>query len=1168
MALPNTETSSVTEGHGNALQTYQAEGAARIDLPSTDFIAEAAMTRQGANLILQTPDGETIVIEGYFNAEPAPVLHGPDGSVLTQTLVESFARAPLQFAAGATASDASPVGAVEEVKGNATVTRANGTIETITSGTPIYEGDIVQTDANGAVNIVFLDETSMAVSANARLAIDEYTFDPATESGTTNFSVLRGLFVFTSGLIGRDDPDDVKIETPVGSIGIRGTIIAGEINPGGESNISVLEGAIVIRNGAGDITLSEQFETVRISSFEQPMQNIGVISASDVGARFSGISDVNPSLFSVIGESAKEQTAPSPTQDTPKTEAAPQPSSPENEGAGQKPAPTLAPDVFSSGNDAPPALNPATSSGLPSSGTITGHPSGGLVDGTVPVPSAGNHPSFDASHPTSTASGNGLPSHAGTIETPVPPPSALSPDPAGTPPRGEETGGTPAGPGPGPGTALSLTFTPEAISDIAIAGHIVGKITPDPAFATYTFSNGTLTSDNDYFRLETVGGEIRIVLTSIGEANLGSTLDTVSLGDFEIKAIVAVDNSEVIQSFAVTVADAHAGRSIDLSGGPAVGIGIISDSNNNRAGYSISALGDANGDGFDDFIVTNGSHTGNLYKFYGSSTLYASTNIGAVATTTSIAGVSGNTSDAVVSGIGDFNGDGIVDYIVGLPNADSYLSSTGNAFIIDGSNPLMKVSFGSGLPVGAEAGYSVSGIGDFNNDGYADVLIGAPGTNKIYYMMGSGGAWPASIPPSLTDTGITGSQFGQTITALGDFNGDGYADFAVGGPNASGGNGYVKIYQGGKGIPAGDIIGQINGLSGDGFGTEVSSIGDFNGDGKTDLMVAGNNSISLVFGTDGGVTRNVTFSHASYTIIGGGGIGDFNGDGFDDFTLSLADSGGSKTYVVFGSNKPLDASLDLHFLKNPENALEINYSGATSADQLEISGIGDINGDGFADFAIGIPDANGAAGGDGGFAIVYGRNTGNITAGSTATADNQHLVGSTANDDLSDGGHYGTSLRGGAGYDLFNISNTNFLDIDGGSGIDKLVVSSDLNFTNVDFEKINRIEGMKFSSSDQTITLTLENIFNLLKTSDTGEFRIEKGSALSGLNLILTDGDGLDDYAGNNNNITDIANLLSKYSSGTIGKAVVPDTGGDYYRSFDIGGYKLLIDNSISVDAQ
>src|SRR5690606_18610361 len=102
-------------------------------------------------------------------------------------------------------------------------------------------------------------------------------------------------------------------------IGIRGTIIAGEINPGGESKVSVLEGAIVIKNGMGEVTLSEQFETVSVSSFDQPIQNIGVQPASDISTRFSTIGNVNPSLFSVIGDAANEQSAPAPApaQNTP-----------------------------------------------------------------------------------------------------------------------------------------------------------------------------------------------------------------------------------------------------------------------------------------------------------------------------------------------------------------------------------------------------------------------------------------------------------------------------------------------------------------------------------------------------------------------------------------------------------------------------------------------------------------------------------------------------------------------------------------------------------------------------------------------------------------------------------------------------------------------------------
>ncbi len=115
----------------------------------------------------------------------------------------------------------SPVGSVQDVTGVVTVTRSDGTTVPAEIGMPVYQYDLIETGAGSAVNLVFIDETSFAISAQARLVIDEYVFDPATNNGDTHFNVLKGLFVWTSGLIAREDPDDVHIETPIGSIGIR-----------------------------------------------------------------------------------------------------------------------------------------------------------------------------------------------------------------------------------------------------------------------------------------------------------------------------------------------------------------------------------------------------------------------------------------------------------------------------------------------------------------------------------------------------------------------------------------------------------------------------------------------------------------------------------------------------------------------------------------------------------------------------------------------------------------------------------------------------------------------------------------------------------------------------------------------------------------------------------
>src|SRR5438270_1474679 len=157
-----------------------SSNAGTVNVPSNEFISHADIARDGQDLVLRTADGHTAIVKGYFSAEPHPVIHSPSGAILTPDLVHSFVHhdGPVQYAATATANDASPVGAVREVHGHATVKHTDGTSETVIVGTAIHEGDVVETDAAGAVNITFRDNSSFAVSHNAKLAIDEYVFDP------------------------------------------------------------------------------------------------------------------------------------------------------------------------------------------------------------------------------------------------------------------------------------------------------------------------------------------------------------------------------------------------------------------------------------------------------------------------------------------------------------------------------------------------------------------------------------------------------------------------------------------------------------------------------------------------------------------------------------------------------------------------------------------------------------------------------------------------------------------------------------------------------------------------------------------------------------------------------------------------------------------------------
>jgi hypothetical protein len=202
------------------------------------------------------------------------------------------------------------IGEVTEITGIAKIIRADGSEEPITLGAEVFIGDIVETEGDGAVNIGFVDDSSFAVSEDARISIDEFVFDPASESGDQDFSVVRGVFMYTSGLIGRENPDSVEIDTPVGSIGIRGTIIGGKIVPDGESQVSVLEGAIVVRNDGGERLLTNQFDTVLLSSRDVAPSEPKTLDVSRVANDYRGVKSVSSSLFSSFDDQMQQDQSP------------------------------------------------------------------------------------------------------------------------------------------------------------------------------------------------------------------------------------------------------------------------------------------------------------------------------------------------------------------------------------------------------------------------------------------------------------------------------------------------------------------------------------------------------------------------------------------------------------------------------------------------------------------------------------------------------------------------------------------------------------------------------------------------------------------------------------------------------------------------------------------
>jgi len=113
----------------------------------------------------------------------------------------------------------SQIAIANEVLGEVTVIRG-GERETIAGNFELYQGDIIETGEDGAVNILFEDNTSFGLSEDARMSVDEFQYDSEDNGGSSFLSMLKGLFVYTAGVIGKDEPRNV--ETPAGALGIRG----------------------------------------------------------------------------------------------------------------------------------------------------------------------------------------------------------------------------------------------------------------------------------------------------------------------------------------------------------------------------------------------------------------------------------------------------------------------------------------------------------------------------------------------------------------------------------------------------------------------------------------------------------------------------------------------------------------------------------------------------------------------------------------------------------------------------------------------------------------------------------------------------------------------------------------------------------------------------------
>lgn len=302
-----------------------------------------------------------------------------------------------------------------------------------------------------------------------------------------------------------------------------------------------------------------------------------------------------------------------------------------------------------------------------------------------------------------------------------------------------------------------------------------------------------------------------------------------------------------------------------------------------------------------------------------------------------------------LASVGDFNGDGFDDIAVGAPGG------LGQVFVYFGgpaSDTAADVVLVPGVPNNGYAfGVSVAGIGDFNDDGYDDIAVGEPYGDPFAYYTGIVFLFYGDASPD-GDWDVrwfaqTDDQFGLTVAGPGDVNGDGFSDLFVGGRDGA----VLALGPASDALP---VVALTMQTVPDNYRVtgSVSGAGDLNGDGYADLAagVVVNEIGSLVFVYFGSATPDADVDLVLFPTLPAGGfgdvmspVGDLNGDGFGDLVVGDHYSE-QRVYVFFGGEFP-----------SPYPGLIIEDSSSTYRFGSSVSGLGDVNGDGFSDIAIGDP---------------------------------------------------------------------------------------------------------------------------------------------------------------------------------------------------------------------
>jgi hypothetical protein len=246
---------SISNSHVDLDQLSHRGDTDAITVPDAHLLFSGDYHKSGSDLII-SDHLHRVVVPNYFHGDKHPTLVSPDGAPIDPKVIDALA-GHTEYAQAGGSPAPKVVGHVAKMTGSASVVR-NGVTVDVQNGDAVYQSDVVQTGSGSTLGLVLNDGTTFNLSAGARLMLNDLTYDASSTSNSALFTLVQGAASFVAGQVARTG--DMKIGTPVATMGIRGTVVVLDIDAiDGRVSISVVDQrdgqlhAVQVFNARGDL---------------------------------------------------------------------------------------------------------------------------------------------------------------------------------------------------------------------------------------------------------------------------------------------------------------------------------------------------------------------------------------------------------------------------------------------------------------------------------------------------------------------------------------------------------------------------------------------------------------------------------------------------------------------------------------------------------------------------------------------------------------------------------------------------------------------------------------------------------------------------------------------------------------------------------------------------